>query len=57
MATNDQNVVRPMYGPQPKGRANIMRQGQTEVSAWGEDPMATGEIPDVRDNPNLGSGV
>jgi len=49
--------VRPNFGAQPKGRANIMRQGQTEVGAWGEDPNATGEIPEVRDNPNLGSGV
>jgi hypothetical protein len=48
-----ENQVRPDYGPQPKGKANIMRQGQTEVAAWGEDPMATGRIPEVRDNPDL----
>lgn len=52
-----QNQVVPNYGMQPKGKANIMRQGQTEVAAWGEDPGATGEIPEVRDNPNLGGGV
>lgn len=49
----DQNQVRPSYGNQPKGKANIMRQGQTETAAWGEDPMATGRIPEVRDNPDL----
>jgi hypothetical protein len=49
----DQNQVSPNYGPQPKGKANIMRQGQTQVAAWGEDPMATGEIPEVMDNPDL----
>ena len=48
--------VRPNFGPQPKGRANIMRQGQTEVGAWGEDPAAKGEIPEVRDNPPLKGG-
>lgn len=48
-----ENQVRPGYGPVPKGKANIMRQGQTEVGAWGEDPMATGRIPEVRDNPDL----
>lgn len=52
-----QNTIRPNYGPQPKGQAKIMRQGQTEVAAWGEDPHATGEIPEVRDNPNLSGGV
>jgi hypothetical protein len=49
----DQNQVRPSYGSQPKGKANIMRQGQTETAAWGEDPMAMGHIPEVRDNPDL----
>ena len=53
----DQNQVRPNYGPQPRGKANIVRQGQTEVGAWGEDPGATGEIPAAKDNPNLGSGA
>ena len=52
MAT-DQNQVRPDYGPVPKGKANIMRQGQTENAAYGQDPMATGAIPEVRDNPDL----
>lgn len=50
---NDQNQVSPAYGPQPKGKANIMRQGQTEVAAWGQDPMATGAIPEVRDSDDL----
>lgn len=53
----DQNQVRPNYGSQPKGKANIMRMGQTEVDAWGQDPGATGKIPKERDNPNLGSQV
>jgi hypothetical protein len=53
----DQNQVRPNYGGQPQGKANIVRQGQTEVGAWGEDPDAKGEIPPVRDNPNLGKSV
>ena len=53
----DANQVRPNYGGQPKGKANIMRQGQTEVEAWGQDPHAKGEIPAVKDNPNLGSGL
>ena len=35
----DQNQVRPNYGPQPKGKANIMRQGQTEADAFGQNPM------------------
>jgi hypothetical protein len=50
---DDQNQVRPDYGPQPKGKANIMRQGQTENDAYGQDPMATGVIGPVRDNPDL----
>jgi hypothetical protein len=49
----DQNQVRPNYGGQPKGKAMIMRQGQTEVDAWGQDPSASGKIPEVRDNPDL----
>lgn len=49
--------VQPNFGPQPKGKAKIMRQGQTEVDAWGEDPNAIGMIPEVRDNPPLGGGV
>jgi hypothetical protein len=53
----DQNQVRPNYGGQPRGKANIMRQGQTENDAWGQDPSAKGDIPPVKDNPNLGSGV
>lgn len=53
----DQNQIRPNYGAQPRGKANIMRQGQTENSAYGQDPNATGNIGPVKDNPNLGSGV
>ena len=49
----DQNQVRPNYGGMPKGKANIMRQGQTENTAWGQDPMASGHIPPVKDNPDL----
>ena len=49
----DMNQVRPNYGGQPRGKANIMRQGQTETDAWGQDPSATGHIPPVRDNPDL----
>ena len=50
---NDQNQVRPNYGGMPKGKANIMRQGQTENDAWGQDPSATGRIAPVKDNPDL----
>jgi hypothetical protein len=53
----DQNQVRPNYGAQPRGKPNIMRQGQTEAGAFGQDPNATGNIPPTRDNPNLGSGA
>ena len=53
----DQNQVRANYGAQPRGKANIMRQGQTETEAWGQDPRAKGYIPAVKDNPNLGAGV
>jgi hypothetical protein len=51
------NQVRPNYGPQPRGKANIMRQGQTENDAYGQDPNATGNIGPVKDNPNLGAGA
>lgn len=53
----DQNQVRANYGAQPKGKANIMRMGQTEVDAWGQDPMVEGKIGEGRDNPNLGGGL
>ena len=52
--------VRPNYGPQPRGKANIMRQGQTETTGgvWGQDPMVKGAIPmEPNDNPNLGKGA
>lgn len=48
--------VRPNFGSQPKGKANILRQGQTEVDAWGENPSAKGAIPEVRDSPPLKGG-
>jgi hypothetical protein len=51
------NQVVPNYGAQPKGKANIMQQGQTQVDAWGQDPSATGMIPKEKDNPNLGAGA
>lgn len=50
---SDANQVKPNYGAQPKGKANIMRQGQTENDAYGQDPGAKGTIPDVKDNPPL----
>ena len=50
---SDSNQVRPNYGGMPKGKANIMRQGQTETEAWGQDPNAKGNIPMVKDNPPL----
>jgi hypothetical protein len=53
----DSNQVKPNYGAQPKGKANIMRMGQTEVDAWGQNPMATGSIPEPHDAPNLGAGA
>lgn len=49
----DQNQVRPNYGGMPKGKPQIMLMGQTEVDAWGADPTAKGQIPDVRNNPEL----
>lgn len=53
------NQVQPNYGAQPRGKANIMRQGQTETSqgVWGQDPGVTGRIPMEKDNPNLGQGA
>lgn len=50
---NDQNKVRPNYGPPPKGKAQIMNQGQTEATAWGANPNATGKIPEPRNYPDL----
>lgn len=50
---NDANQVRPSYGPQPKGKAKIMKQGQTEATAWGANPNADGKIPEPRDYPDL----
>lgn len=54
MATS-QNNVRPSYGPQPKGKANIMKQGQTESSngTFGADPLAGSKTPECKDYPEL----
>ena len=51
----DQNTVRPVYGPAPKGKANIKMMGQTNNSAYGQDINVSGVVPDPKDNPNLGS--
>lgn len=48
-----QTQVRPNYGPLPSGKANIMKQGQTNTDAWGSDHMAKGQIPEVKENPAL----
>lgn len=48
----DKNQVGPDYGAQPKGKANIMKQGQTETQAWGADPMAEHVTPEPRDYPD-----
>lgn len=53
----DANQVRPNYGGMPRGKANIMRQGQTEQDAFGQNPNASGVLGPVKDNPNLGSGA
>ena len=49
--------VRPNFGPMPKGKANIVMQGQTENDAYGQDPGAKGAIPPVKDTGKLGSGA
>lgn len=49
----DQNTVEPNYGPAPKGKANIKRQGQTE-GAYGITSMLKGVIAPPRDASNLG---
>jgi hypothetical protein len=49
----DQNQVQPNYGPQPKGKANIVMMGQTMTEAWGADPYAMGTIPEVKEYPDL----
>lgn len=50
---NDQNQIVPNYGPQPKGKAKIMKMGQTNTDAWGSDHMAKGQVPEVKENPPL----
>jgi hypothetical protein len=49
----DSNQVRPNYGPAPKGKAQIMRQGQTEADAFGQNPMVESNTPEPKDNPDL----
>lgn len=46
------NQVRPAYGPQPKGKADIKLQGQTQ-GVYGEDPYTTGTVPEPKDLPDL----
>jgi hypothetical protein len=53
----DSNQVLPNYGAQPKGKAKIMMQGQTEQDAFGQDPQARGVLPPVKDNGQLGKGA
>jgi hypothetical protein len=50
-----QNQVRPNYGPVPRGKANIMKQGFTENSsnAWGANPMAETVVDNPREYPTL----
>ena len=48
MAT-DQNQVRPNYGSEPKGKANILKMGHTENDAYGQDPGASGKVPPVKE--------
>ena len=54
MATSNSNQVRPNYGSAPKGKAQIMLQGQTKQDAFGQDPYVTGILGTVTDNGNLG---
>jgi len=49
----DGNQVKPDYGPMPKGKANIMQQGQTFTNAWGADPYLEGKAGPVRDAEDL----
>lgn len=49
----DQNTVEPNYGPAPKGKANIKRQGQT-FGEYGFTPYVKKVVSDPREAPNLG---
>lgn len=49
----DENQVRPNYGPAPKGKANIRRQGQTEADAFGQNPNVESNTPEPQDYPDL----
>ena len=49
----DKNQITPNYGSPPKGKAKIMKQGQTNTDAWGADHTAKGQIPEVKENPAL----
>jgi hypothetical protein len=52
----DQNTVQPNYGPQPKGKAKIWQQGQTE-GYYGVTSRQKGVLGEVRDAGNLGKGA
>ena len=52
-ASTPGQVVKPANLAVPKGKAKIMKQGQTHTDAWGSDHMAKGSIPSVSDNPPL----
>lgn len=47
--------VRPSYGPQPKGKAQIVKQGQTEAAdnTFGADPLVASKTPEPKDYPDL----
>lgn len=45
--------VKPNFGAAPKGKASIMRQGQTQVDAWGQDPYVKSKIAEPKDLPEL----
>ena len=49
--------VRPNFGAQPKGKANIVHQGWTNADAWGADPGAKGAIPMPVEGGKLGKGA
>jgi len=52
-ASTPGQVVKPANLAVPKGKAKIMKQGQTHTDAWGSDYKATGSIPAVNENPPL----
>ena len=52
-ASTPGQVVKPANLSVPRGKAKIVKLGQTHTNAWGADYMATGEIPPVSENPPL----